>query len=99
MTFQEFVIDNLLWVITAVFGFGGFYYLVRNLLKRFDKHEERIEIKFNEFDQRSLDHSREISDLKVQLAALRMVSEHLQRMEARIDDVWKHIMRNGDGSH
>lgn len=83
-----FLMQNYLWLITVCFGGGGFYYLVKNLMARFDEHETK-------FDARVLEHERAISNLQARLAGIEAVTQGLQRMETRLDDVWKHIMRQG----
>lgn len=90
---DTFISENLVWIITAVFGAGGFFWMVRSLTTRLDRHEARLDQHFDALRSRDLEHDKEISDLKSRVSALEVTAQALTRIEGQIADIWKQIMR------
>jgi len=97
MTFEQLIVDNVGVFIAFAFGTGGFFYLVHNMFTRFDKSEEQIDQKFTALERRASQQQREIAALQSRVAAVEVVPQHLQRIETRVDDVWKSIMHQKGG--
>lgn len=93
---QEFINENLIWALTVVFAAGGFFWMVRALAVRLDRHERRLDSHFDSLRDRDLEHDREISELKSRVAALEVTAQSLNRIEAQIADIWKHMMRSSN---
>lgn len=102
---QEWIGQNALWIITAAFGAGGFVWMMRQLVTRFDKHEQAmasrfdehkadIEKRFDRLDANDIALNRDVSDLKVRMARQEERTEVLSEIRAQIADIWKHIMRS-----
>ena len=64
MSIEAFVAQNLVWIMSCVFGAGGLWVLVRAMGKRLDAHEARIEAKFDELTKRDLAHDARIGELE-----------------------------------
>lgn len=99
MDLQTFLLDNLIWLLTIAFAFGGMYYFIRSLDARLQNFMQRHEAAASESKDALEKHSGEISELKVRVAELSIMASSLQRMETRIDDVWKHVMRQSSKQH
>lgn len=102
---EQWIYDNIIWIMTAAFGAGGFAFLLRQLSNqlsnhekrmafRFDEHEARIERRFDKLDANDASHDSAISDLQSRMARQEERTEVLSEMRAQIADIWKHSVRN-----
>ena len=93
MDLNSFLIENWIWLVTAVFGAGGFYSLTRQVSKRLDKYEEAMQNHLTNGQERALGHDREISEMKSRLTAVEVTITAISRIENQVSDIWKHMMR------
>lgn len=98
--FELFVSQNIIWIITAAFGGGGFYFMMRSLSTRLGKHEQFINNKFSDLDKRMEHASDKVNEQAIDIAMLKERTDALTDMKAQVADIWKHFMRqSGTGHH
>lgn len=96
MSLEAFVAQNLVWIMTCVFGAGGLWVLVRAMGKRLDAHESRIEAKFDELTRRDLAHDARIGALEAAHGKLEErvngLSGWMKDMRDKIDRIYDKLM-------
>lgn len=93
---NEFIAENLIWIMTCVFGAGGLWFLVQQMGKRLDQHEAKIEAKFDALTQRDLAQDRRIGDLETAQARIEERVTNLtgwtKDMRDKIDGIYKKLL-------
>lgn len=92
---EQLVSQNWEWFLTAAAGGGAFFYMLRNLGQRLDKHETKIDASFSRLHNKVNDHDRVLSELRQRVAVVEAKTEAIATMQHRLDDIWKYVMRNG----
>ena len=103
---EQFIHQNLIWVMTCVFGAGGLWILVKQMGKRLDQHELKIEAKFDSLTQRDLQHDARLAALERDHAALdakvnglsgwmKELRDAISGIGSKVDGIYKELIEQG----